>query len=200
MIWHYNTSSLEYVRWTWLRPSVSKKHLVVDGPVLMILFKKKLRLDSWIASREVLPPLFGFVCFGVERQLLAVNPDCLTAKLLCVLFDHFLTSSLLNFSSCSSGPVLLLHSQMAHLSCIQSLFCVLYFLKIMFKSFQINKILDSSLFLKLRITIWFWASDKCEPWLANCCLWLFYHFCQFTLFAGFSALLILFLFYRRIFR
>ncbi len=129
-----------------------------------------------------------------------MNTNSLTAKLLCVFFNHFLSSSLLNFSSCSSAPILLLHPQMAHLSRIQSLFCVLYFFKILFKSFQISKILDSSLILKLRITIWLWTSDKCEPWLANCCLWLFYHFCQFTLFTGFSALFILFLFDGCIFR
>jgi hypothetical protein len=133
VIRHYHTTSFENVCRARLRFSVSEEHLVVFCPVLVILLKEKLRLNTRTASGEVLPPLFWVVCFWVKRQLLAVNTDCLATKLLCVFFDHLFPSTLLNFSSSSCGTVLLLHSQMTHFSSIKSLLCILYSFKIMFK-------------------------------------------------------------------
>jgi hypothetical protein len=147
LVRHYHTAILEGVCRTWLWFAICEQHLIVFRPVLMILLKKKLRLNTRTASGKVLPPLFWFICFRVERQLLAMNSDGLAAKFLCVFFDHLFASTLLNLCSGPSSRVFILHSQMTHFPRIQSLFCILYFFKIMFERLQVSQVLYSSLFL-----------------------------------------------------
>lgn len=69
----------------------------------------------------------------------------------------------------------------------------------MFKCLQISKILYSTLFLKLWITIRIRVSDKSESRLSSRCFWILYYFCQVALFTGFSSLFIFLLMYWGVF-
>jgi hypothetical protein len=113
-----NTTSLKNISGTRLSSTVREKHFVINCPVLVVLFQKNLRLHTRTASREILPPMLGFVCLRIERQLLAVYTNRLASEFLRVLFYHFFSTFLLNFGSCSGWAVLLLHSKVAHFTFI----------------------------------------------------------------------------------
>ena len=118
--------------------AVGQKHLVVDGPVFVVLLQEQLRLHLRLASRVVLPPLLGVLEIAVTGQFLAVDADGLLTKLSGVFFDHLLTALGHNVGLRLGSPVLLLHAEVAHLSRIQSLLCVLEFAHIVLQSLQVQ--------------------------------------------------------------
>lgn len=93
----------------------------------------------------------------------------------------------------------MLHSQLAHFSCIQSLFCILNFFKVKFQLLKISQILDSAFLYQCGSAVWFRASDKIQSWFTRCCFRYFNNIGQITLFTGFPSLFILFLMNRCIF-
>ena len=140
----WSIDSLEWINWCLKTSGISQLYLIQVGPVFVLLFQKILRLASW---RFIVVLLHGPVKLvswmtGEFGKLLAVDSENLVSKFDCILFDHFLDSSLFKHSSVHSDGVQTLErkSQNTGLSIFNSSLAIGVTLKVLLKLLLLLKV------------------------------------------------------------
>lgn len=118
---------------------------------------ESLRLNFWRAPLSKLPPLFRVVTICVQRQFLAMNANCLLAELLCILVDQLILTTELYIAESEGFAFLLVETQVAHFTSVQSLLCILNNPNVVLKSFKVCQILLFPRFNELLHSLINWA-------------------------------------------
>lgn len=126
-----------------------------------------MTLHLGVAPWEVLPPSFALLILHILGQLLTVNTDSLSTEFTSVLLDHFLTALSNNIGASTSSLVLLLHAQVAHLACVQSLFSVLQVSNVAFQCLKVLQVLSSAHLLQFGVGRDLWLVNPLERGLAS---------------------------------
>ena len=118
--------------------NIGEKHLIVDGPVLVLLLELSDGLNRRVSSGEVFPPMLIVTCGTVLGKFLSMNADSLLTKLICVLFNHLLATLGDDVRLGLGGTRLLLHAKVAHFTRIQSLLSILQISNVRLQGLQVN--------------------------------------------------------------